>query len=352
MATINGTSGANALTGTSGADAISGLGGADTINGGDGNDTITGGTGTDRMTGGAGADVFVLASGHGGGYPHDAITDFAVGTDRLQFPAGASLFIQDDPTGQWVHHGSNLGNDDWVQLEGVRGASIAQLTGSGGGTPPPPPPPPTSGGAPYPTGVAPTYAEEFTTGWGSWWHNWQSEEGVQQTGNGTILVRGSSEVGSGLMMENPNNPATGFGNGLYEFRAKMAGGLGSGSGPALVLWPADDRWPGPEIDIGEINGGGDLYMATHWNNGGRDAYNLYFAEDVDWTQWHNYAARLENGRITYYVDGQVIGVETDHPAPEYGAGGVNHVPSAMNRSTETSLEVDWFRFTDESALIA
>ena len=92
-------------------------------------------------------------------------------------------------------------------------------------------------------------------------------------------------------------------------------------------------------------------MATHWNNNGRDAYNIYSAPGVDWRQWHEYAARLENDRITYYVDGRVIGVETQHPAPEYGAGGVNHIPSVMVRSSESLMEVDWFRFTDESALI-
>jgi hypothetical protein len=43
-------------------------------------------------------------------------------------------------------------------------------------------------------------------------------------------------------------------------------------------------------------------------------------------------------------------VETQHPAPEYGAGGVNHIPSVMVRSSESLMEVDWFRFTDESAL--
>ena len=154
------------------------------------------------------------------------------------------------------------------------------------------------------------------------------------------------------MYQAPGNPASGFGDGLYQIRARMEGpGLGSGSGPALVLWPADDRWPGPEIDIGEIGGGGDLYMATHWNNNGQDAYNIYSAPGVDWRQWHDYAARLETNRITYYVDGRQIGVETQHPAPEYGEGGVNHIPSVMNRSSETMLEVDYFRFTDESALV-
>ena len=32
-------------------------------------------------------------------------------------------------------------------------------------------------------------------------------------------------------------------------------------------------------------------------------------------------------------------------------GGVNHIPSLMNRSSESLLEGDYFRFTDESVLV-
>jgi hypothetical protein len=286
-----------------------------------------------------------------------------IGESLLWLPAVRGIFrgIFDEEVRALAHtNGTNIDNL-LSSTNNALGAALAQLTGSsntggggdGGTTPPPQPPPTSGGGAPFPTGVTPTYAEEFTSGWGGWLHDWQSEEGIQQTGRGTILIGGDSQTGSGLMSEQPGNPASGFGDGLYQIRARMEGpGVGSGSGPALVLWPADDRWPGPEIDIGEIDrGSGDLYMATHWNNGGQDAYNLYFAPDVDWTQWHEYAARLETNRITYYVDGEQIGVETQHPAPEYGEGGVNHIPSVMNRSSETMLEVDYFRFTDESALV-
>jgi Ca2+-binding RTX toxin-like protein len=94
MAIINGTNTANTLNGGAENDSISGLAGNDTINGGAGNDTINGGPGIDVMTGGAGADVFVFASGDGGNVePHDRITDFQVGTDRLQLP-GAIIGTQ------------------------------------------------------------------------------------------------------------------------------------------------------------------------------------------------------------------------------------------------------------------
>ena len=138
------TAGNDALTGTDSADTINALAGNDSVDGRGGNDTIAGGPGTDTLTGAAGADVFVHAYGDGGsqvGY----VTDFQVGTDRLQFPTGAALHTEDDTAGQWVHYGADLGNNDWVQLRGVHGASLAQLTGSGGTTPTPTPPPPSGG---------------------------------------------------------------------------------------------------------------------------------------------------------------------------------------------------------------
>src|SRR6478752_7406740 len=107
LATITGTSSNNLLNGTSSADTINGLGGNDTINGGAGNDAINGGTGLDVMTGGAGADSFVFVSGDAiNTEPHDRITDFQVGVDRLVLP-GAILSTEDQASGFYVHYANN-----------------------------------------------------------------------------------------------------------------------------------------------------------------------------------------------------------------------------------------------------
>src|SRR4051812_14890575 len=142
MAIINGTNTANTLNGGAENDSISGLAGNDTINGGAGNDTINGGPGIDVMTGGAGADVFVFANGDGGNVePHDRITDFQVGTDRLQLP-GAIIGTQAVSNGTYVNY---AGGDtyNWILLDGVVNPNLAQLTNPGAS--PPPPPPPTGG---------------------------------------------------------------------------------------------------------------------------------------------------------------------------------------------------------------
>jgi len=68
---------------------ITGSAQGDAITGGSGADTLTGGLGADTLTGGAGADTFAFAKGSTGGVDGtviaDVITDFVVGTDKLQF---------------------------------------------------------------------------------------------------------------------------------------------------------------------------------------------------------------------------------------------------------------------------
>lgn len=91
--------GGGTFTGSSGNDIIRGgsifnLAG-DALIGGAGADTITGGVGPDQLTGGIGADTFTFAVGSSAGTDGaavaDVITDFLVGTDKLQFTAVADV---------------------------------------------------------------------------------------------------------------------------------------------------------------------------------------------------------------------------------------------------------------------
>jgi Ca2+-binding RTX toxin-like protein len=97
------------LTGSAGANDLDGGAGTDSLNGGAGNDTLAGcffganggGNEIDTLVGGSGADLFQL--GWSGGRFYDdgtnsnagrtnyaLITDFTVGTDRLQLDGAAS----------------------------------------------------------------------------------------------------------------------------------------------------------------------------------------------------------------------------------------------------------------------
>ena len=81
---IRGRKGNDVLEGQAGDDEIRGGGGNDIINGGDGKDAIAGGNGLDMIAGGAGADTFVYKNITNKG---DTITDFEVGTDKIDVSA-------------------------------------------------------------------------------------------------------------------------------------------------------------------------------------------------------------------------------------------------------------------------
>ena len=86
--TLIGTVAGDTLTGTSLDDVIAGENGADTLAGGSGNDIVMDGGGADLLSGGMGADTFVLTYD---GQP-DTITDFQIGTDRLDLSAWPMLY--------------------------------------------------------------------------------------------------------------------------------------------------------------------------------------------------------------------------------------------------------------------
>ncbi len=69
---------------------IFGGAGDDLLRGHSGDDRLVGGTGNDNLHGGSGSDTFVFNSDDITG--HDVITDFALGTDRIEFE-GATTFV-------------------------------------------------------------------------------------------------------------------------------------------------------------------------------------------------------------------------------------------------------------------
>jgi VCBS repeat-containing protein len=68
------------LTGDNNANVLSGGLGNDTLIGGGGDDLLIGGMGNNTLTGGPGADTFQWLQGNSG---HDLVTDFSLGTDKL-----------------------------------------------------------------------------------------------------------------------------------------------------------------------------------------------------------------------------------------------------------------------------
>jgi hypothetical protein len=91
--TFTGTPNADNLIGTTGADTLIGLAGNDTLNGGAGNDIVNGGAGRDTLTGGVGSDIFVFQFGQSSLSGSDRITDFAIGTDKIDLLSQVGLAV-------------------------------------------------------------------------------------------------------------------------------------------------------------------------------------------------------------------------------------------------------------------
>jgi hypothetical protein len=185
-------------------------------------------------------------------------------------------------------------------------------------------------------------------------HTWGHTQSVSYS-NGILRIEGDPNLNpdataAGVMGQDGISASTWFGYGLYEFRIRYTGGKGNGSGPAVGLWPATGGWPGPEIDVGEVDDRG-FYCAHHWHGGYRsdgspiDAYNLFYKDGLDWWNWHTSAVNFTPGRLEFFVDGVSIGGTTSNVTPAYVDGGENRIPFTMNRSSNTTLECDWIRYT-------
>ncbi len=83
----------NQITGNSGNNNLNGAAGIDTLIGGAGNDSLNGAAGRDTLTGGLGADIFIFQFGQSTAAARDRVTDFAIGTDKIDLlsQAGAAI---------------------------------------------------------------------------------------------------------------------------------------------------------------------------------------------------------------------------------------------------------------------
>lgn len=123
--------GADTLTGFGGDDRLRAGKGNDVVNGGAGDDRIVGGQGDDTLTGGEGSDTFWYGLAGSG---HDLITDFAMGTDRIDLKAFELTWAElmaaasDDGNGNTIitlAHPSNPAKDGSITLTGVE---VSDLT--------------------------------------------------------------------------------------------------------------------------------------------------------------------------------------------------------------------------------
>lgn len=334
--TLTGTSGADSLSGLAGNDSISGLAGADnlqggagvdTLLGGDNDDILDGGTGIDTMTGGNGADNFVFVANDGGSVePHDTITDFVIGTDRLTLP-GSIRATEDAGSDMYVAYGSV--STDWILLQGIGSLTATQLaqltdpTASG--------PPPTGGGNDLPphTVVIHDTFDNGSSDFGHFTNRWQETAHFFDGSDGGISVtsRVSGPDNGGAMFQ-----GAGLGYGIFEFDFQAS--AYEAPGPYALLWPQTGVWPGPELDVVERDPGGQVYTAIHYDSQpGVDAYpadngfDIYhYPSDVSLADRHTYAMNWQQDYIDMYVDGSLVNHITNNVPLDAAHGGENSLP--------------------------
>ncbi|MGZ5195403.1 MAG: calcium-binding protein, partial [Ramlibacter sp.] len=139
--TMVGNSGPNVLTGTGFNDTLDGGSGADTLNAGAGDDVLMGRLGNDVLTGGAGADAFVFNTTPSASSNRDTITDFASGTDTLQFSKAIFIALGSSagalaPEQFWSGAGVVAGHDadDRIVYDTTTGIVYYDADGNGSGT--------------------------------------------------------------------------------------------------------------------------------------------------------------------------------------------------------------------------
>ena len=116
--------GDDTLNGEAGSDTLEGGAGIDVLDGGADDDTLNGGAGTDTLTGGGGSDTFAFGFDHG----NDTVTDFADGTDDIDFRGSgllyADLTIVADGADTVVSHRDRHHRRHSIRLTGVSVTNI------------------------------------------------------------------------------------------------------------------------------------------------------------------------------------------------------------------------------------
>ncbi|SLN73469.1 Serralysin precursor [Falsiruegeria litorea R37] len=108
------------VIGSGDGDVITGSDAANSLSGEGGNDLLNGGEGDDLLTGGAGEDIFVFE----GDFGNDAITDFQVGVDRLDFSDFGPDFAENVVTTQDGADALLTLANASVRLEGVSAETL------------------------------------------------------------------------------------------------------------------------------------------------------------------------------------------------------------------------------------
>ncbi|CAH2605511.1 protein of unknown function (plasmid) [Rhodovastum atsumiense] len=152
----------------------------------------------------------------------------------------------------------------------------------------------------------------------------------------TLTSRASEGWANVGFMTSVSGGSNGWMYGLFQVTASLQ--AGEGVGPCIVLWPNDDVWPGPEIDLLERIDNTTGYYTVHWKGSdGKDKYS-YQTFSLDLTQPHTYAVDWQPGSLTYYIDGVQLFHTTQHVPTQAEAFGVE-VTAAGSKPVSSSVSM-------------
>ncbi|WP_431270997.1 family 16 glycosylhydrolase [Dankookia sp. P2] len=170
--------------------------------------------------------------------------------------------------------------------------------------------------------------ESFNAGTGMLSRDWGP--GIDTSVAGQITISSTPDNQDSGTMVPPTGSAAGYGYGLFSFTLSMA--QGDAPGPYALLWPGTDVWPGPELDLVELQPGGQAYSTIHWKGAdGSNQFQSYNLDGVDVKQTHTYSLDWQAGRLTMYVDGTQMWTTTDHVPADAAHGGENEAPESACR---------------------
>lgn len=134
---------------------------------------------------------------------------------------------------------------------------------------------------------------------GGWW-----DPSHVSVSNGTLTISGYRDPDDGGKWTTggiTSVPGLVQTYGKYLVRLRLDAGIGIAH--ALVLFPADNRWP-PEVDFSEDSGNGrsTTQATVHY---GRDDEMLSKIIGVDLTRWHTLGVEWTPGRLRFTLDGGV-----------------------------------------------
>ena len=309
-----------------------------------------------------------------GAYPSQSWVDWDV-TAAVPTTGGTVSFRLRTSERAWLGFAADENDDD-------RGPQLVITTSTGATETPTttatPPQDCTASGEQMPTGDLPgwkqVFADDFATEvplgqfpgsvygakWGAYQEGWPDT-----TGNGTYSPSRvlsvddcaldyyvHTEDGEHLVSApTPKVPAGAYGKYSVRFRADPLPGYKT----AWLLWPDSEQWPADgEIDWPEGNLDETMFAAMHHAdpNGGQD----WFGTSATFPTWHTATTTWEPGKVTFELDGEVIGTSTTkvptkpmHWVLQTETSTDGSVPSD---ATSGHVQIDWVVAYDEATTTA